>query len=55
MTLPRGARLGLLTLPLFLGTVLAQTGTPTGTGKPNSDMPLVKSLLECRGKYQETL
>lgn len=56
MRLFRLTGLGLLAWAVVLGTaVRAQPGTPAKTAKPNSDMPLVRSLLECRGKYQETL
>src|SRR5436190_15998659 len=47
--------LSLLTAAVVLGSVRAQPATPAKTTKPNSDMPLVRNLLECRGKYQETL
>lgn len=48
---------GLFGAVVTLVPVLAQQpGTPTTRGsKPNSDLPIVKSLLDCRGKYQETL
>src|SRR5438128_8697602 len=49
--------LGLLAGAMVLGPVVLaqQPGTPAKTAKPTSDMPLVRSLLECRSKYQETL
>jgi hypothetical protein len=47
--------LSLLASTVLLGSASAQPGTPAKTAKPNSDMPLVKNLLDCRSKYQETL
>jgi TolA-binding protein len=56
MRLSRVSKLALAALPLLGAALLAQPGgTPARTAKPTSDVPLVKNLLECRSKYQETL
>jgi TolA-binding protein len=47
--------LGLFSLLTVLGFVVAQPATPTRNTAPSSDVPLVKSLIECRTKYQESL
>ncbi len=55
MRLTRLSGLGLCFVLSLLGPTLAQQAAPTTRGRPSSDLPLVKSLLEYRGKYQETL
>lgn len=50
--------LGLLASCSLLGWAAwatAQQGNQARANRPTSDMQMVKSLLECRGKYQETL
>src|SRR3954471_21723999 len=46
--------LGFVCSLAVLGSVAAQQGAQTKS-RATSDLQLVKSLLECRGKYQESL
>jgi TolA-binding protein len=55
MQLHRLIGLSLLATTVLLGPAFTQSGTPAKTGKANSEVPLVKNLLDCRSKYQETL
>ncbi len=47
--------LGLVYLLVVLAPLAAQQGTPAKSVKPPSDLQLVKGVIECRNKYQETL
>src|SRR5436305_14912919 len=55
MSLARLTGLGLVITLGILAPLLAQQGTPTKNVRPKDDLPLVRSLLEYRNKYQETL
>jgi TolA-binding protein len=56
MSLLRPLGLGVVLTLGILAPLLAQTGgTPAKNVRPKDDLPLVRSLIECRSKYQETL
>ncbi len=55
MSISRLTGLGLVFALGVVAPLAAQQATPTRGTKPTSDLQLVKGLIDCRSKYQETL